>query len=107
MCGRVRLSSDVSEIKLVFSIPSERPTPNIPANWNAAPTEDLPVVRYDNRAGGRTLDVMRWGLVPFWAKDIKVGFSNINAKAETVDTRPAFREAFTRRRCLVPFDCFY
>jgi len=107
MCGRARLSSDVSEIKLVFSIPSERPTPNIPANWNAAPTEDLPVVRYDNRAGGRTLDVMRWGLVPFWAKDIKVGFSNINAKAETVDTRPAFREAFTRRRCLVPFDCFY
>ena len=50
---------------------------------------------------------MRWGLVPFWAKDIKVGFSNINAKAETVDMRPAFREAFTRRRCLVPFDCFY
>jgi putative SOS response-associated peptidase YedK len=50
---------------------------------------------------------MRWGLVPFWAKDIKVGFSNINAKAETVDTMPAFREAFTRWRCLLPFDCFY
>jgi putative SOS response-associated peptidase YedK len=50
---------------------------------------------------------MRWGLVPFWAKDIKVGFANINAKAETVDTRPAFREAFARWRCLVPFDCFY
>jgi putative SOS response-associated peptidase YedK len=107
MCGRARLSSDVSEIKLVFSIPPERPTPNIPANWNAAPTEDLPVVRCDARTGGRSLDVMRWGLVPFWAKDIKVGFSNINAKAETVDTRPAFREAFARRRCLVPFDCFY
>jgi putative SOS response-associated peptidase YedK len=107
MCGRARLSSDVSEIKLVFSIPPERPTPNIPANWNAAPTEDLPVVRYDARAEGRSLDVMRWGLIPFWAKDIKVGFSNINAKAETVETRPAFREAFARRRCLVPFDCFY
>jgi len=97
----------VSEIKLVFSIPPERPTPNIPANWNAAPTEDLPVVRYDARAGGRSLDVMRWGLVPFWAKDIKVGFANINAKAEGIDTKPAFREAFDRRRCLVPFDCFY
>jgi len=107
MCGRARLSSDVSEIKLVFSIPPERPTPNIAANWNAAPTEDLPVVRYDARAGQRSLDVLRWGLVPFWAKDIKVGFANINAKAETVDTKPAFREAFTRRRCLVPFDCFY
>jgi len=107
MCGRARLSSDVSEIRLVLSIPPERPTPNIPANWNAAPTEDLPVVRYDARAAGRSLGVMRWSLVPFWAKDIKVGFSNINAKAETVDTKPAFREAFTRRRCLVPFDCFY
>src|SRR5947207_5888726 len=98
MCGRARLSSDVSEIKLVFSIPPERPTPNIPANWNAAPTEDLPVVRYDAKAGQRSLDAMRWGLVPFWAKDIKVGFSNINAKAEGIETRPAFREAFTRRR---------
>jgi len=107
MCGRARLSSDVSEIKLVFSIPPERPTPNVAANWNAAPTEDLPVIRYDARAGQRSLDVMRWGLVPFWAKDIKVGFANINAKAEGIDTKPAFREAFNRRRCLVPFDCFY
>src|ERR1700737_4950009 len=107
MCGRARLSSDVSEIKRVFSIPPERPTPNIPANWNAAPTEDLPVIRYNVRAGQRSLDVMRWGLVPFWAKDLKVGFANINAKAEGIDTKPAFREAFARRRCLVPFDCFY
>jgi putative SOS response-associated peptidase YedK len=107
MCGRARLSSDVSEIKLVFSIPTERPNPNIPANWNAAPTEELPVVRYDARAGQRSVDTMRWGLVPFWAKDIKVGFANINAKAEGIETRPAFREAFARRRCLIPFDCFY
>jgi putative SOS response-associated peptidase YedK len=107
MCGRVRLSSDVSEIKLVFSIPPERPPPNLAPSWNVAPTDSLPVVRYDARAGERSLDVMRWGLVPFWAKDIKVGFSNINAKAEGVDTRPAFREAFQRRRCLVPLDSFY
>ena len=80
--------------------PARAATPNIPANWNAAPTEDLPVVRYDPRAVQRCLDVMRWGLVPFWAKGIKVGFSNINAKAETVDTKPAFREAFTRRLLL-------
>lgn len=107
MCGRARLSSDVSEIKLVFSIPPERPTPNVPANWNAAPTEDLPIIGYDAKAGRRSLDVMRWGLVPFWAKDIKVGFANINAKAEGIDAKPAFREAFVRRRCLIPFDCFY
>src|SRR3974390_3792402 len=107
MGGRARLSSDVSEIKLVFSIPPERPTPNIPANWNAAPKEDLPIIRYDTRAGDRSLDVMRWGLVPFWAKDLKVGFANINAKAEGIEDRPAFREAFQRRRCLVPVDNFY
>jgi putative SOS response-associated peptidase YedK len=107
MCGRVRLSSDVSEIKLVFSIPPHRPTPNIAPSWNVAPTDPLPVVRYDPKASERSVDVMRWGLVPFWAKDIKVGFSNINAMAETVDTKPAFREAFQRRRCLVPVDNFY
>ena len=92
MCGRVRLSSDVSEIKLVFSIPLERPTPNIAPSWNVAPTDQLPIVRFDARAGERSLDVMRWGLVPFWAKDIKVGFANINAKAEGIETsRPSAR----------------
>jgi SOS response associated peptidase (SRAP) len=80
MCGRARLSSDVSEIKLVFSIPPDRPTPNVAPSWNVAPTDPLPVVRYDTRAGERSLDVMRWGLVPFWAKDIKVGFANIPPK---------------------------
>jgi putative SOS response-associated peptidase YedK len=107
MCGRVRLSSDVSEIRLVFSIPPDRPAPNIAPSWNVAPTDPLPVVRYDARTSERTLDVMRWGLVPFWAKDIKVGFANINAKAEGIEGKPAFREAFQRRRCLVPVDNFY
>jgi putative SOS response-associated peptidase YedK len=107
MCGRVRLSSDVSEIKLVFSIPPHRPTPNFPPSWNVAPTDSLPIVRYDRRASERSLDMLRWGLVPFWAKDINVGFANINAKAEGIENKPAFREAFERRRCLVPVDNFY
>jgi putative SOS response-associated peptidase YedK len=106
MCGRARLSSDVSEIKLVFSIPPDRPTPNFAPSWNVAPTDPLPIVRRD-RDGRRSLDIMRWGLVPFWAKDIKVGFANINAKAEGIENRPAFREGFERRRCLVPVDNFY
>ena len=107
MCGRVRLSSDVSEIKLVFSIPPHRSTPNFPPSWNVAPTDQLPIVRFDARVGERSVDLARWGLVPFWAKDIKVGFANINAKAEGIENRPAFREAFQRRRCLVRVDNFY
>lgn len=102
MCGRVRLSSDVGEIKLVFSIPPARPSPNMAPSWNVAPTDPLPIVRYDAKAGERSLDVMRWGLVPYWAKDIKVGFANINAKAKGIETKPAFRKSFERRRCLVP-----
>jgi putative SOS response-associated peptidase YedK len=107
MCGRARLSSDVSEIKLVFRIPPERRIPNFPPSWNVAPTDSLPVVRYDRKAGQRSLDLLRWGLIPYWAKDIKVGFANTNAKAEGIETRPAFRDAFERRRCLVPVDNFY
>jgi SOS response associated peptidase (SRAP)/CoA-transferase family III len=70
-------------------------------------TDPLPIVRYDAKAGERSLDVMRWGLVPYWAKDIKVGFSTINAMAETVETKPVFRDAFRRRRCIMPVDAFY
>jgi hypothetical protein len=107
MCGRARLSSDVSEIKLVFSIPPGRSTPNIAPSWNVAPTDPLPVVHYDADAGESSLDVMRWGLIPFWAKDIKIGFSTFNARAEEIERKPAFRDAFKRRRCLVPLDNFY
>jgi putative SOS response-associated peptidase YedK len=97
MCGRARLSSDVSEIKIRFSIPPGRPTPNFAPSWNVAPTDPLPVVGFNAKAQERGFDVMRWGLVPFWAKDIKVGFANINAKAEGIETKPAFREAFRQR----------
>jgi putative SOS response-associated peptidase YedK len=102
MCDRARLSSDVSEIKLTFRIPPERPTPNFPPSWNVAPTDSLPIVRFNPKDAQRSLDMMRWGLIPYWAKDIKVGFSNINAKAEGIESKPAFGKAFERRRCLVP-----
>jgi hypothetical protein len=84
MCGRARLSSDVSEIKIAFGMPPERPTPYFAASWNVAPTDPLPIVRYDAKDHRRSLQVMRWGLVPFWVKDIKAGFANINAKTEGV-----------------------
>jgi putative SOS response-associated peptidase YedK len=107
MCGRAKLETDVSQIKIAFRIPPEYPTPNFPPSWNVAPTDNLPIVRHNPKTGSRSLDLMRWGLVPYWAKDIKIGFSSINAMAETIDTKPAFRDAFTRRRCLVPIDAFY
>jgi hypothetical protein len=87
MCGRAKLSTDFSKIKIAFQIPPEYPTPNSYApSWNVAPTDNLPIVRYDpkarpsrdhspeGKAGSRTLDLMRWGLVPYWAKDIKIGY---------------------------------
>lgn len=64
-------------------------------------------MRFDAKVGQRSLDVMRWGLVPSWAKDIKVGFANVNAMAETGAAKPAFREAVARRRCRVSPDNFY
>jgi putative SOS response-associated peptidase YedK len=77
-----------------------------PPSWNVAPTDQIPVVRFDRKAGECSLDLLGWGLVPYWAPDTKVGFANINAKAEGIETRPAFREAFQRRRCLVPVETF-
>jgi putative SOS response-associated peptidase YedK len=81
--------------------------PELRAQLERGTTDLLPVVRYDRRASERSLDLLRWGLIPHWAKDINVGFANINAKAEGIENRPAFREAFQRRRCLVPVDNFY
>jgi putative SOS response-associated peptidase YedK len=75
-------------------------------SYNVAPTDFQPIVRLD-RDGQRELTVMRWGLVPCWAKDLKIAFSTINAKSETVTTSPTFREAMKRRRCLVPAEWFY
>ncbi|MGH6960565.1 MAG: SOS response-associated peptidase, partial [Dongiaceae bacterium] len=74
--------------------------------YNAAPSQNLPVVRLD-RDGRRELALLRWGLIPSWARDPAIGYRTINAKAETVAEKPAFRAAFRKRRCLVPADGFY
>lgn len=76
-------------------------------SYNVAPQSMQPVVRLDSETGERELTVMRWGLVPFWSKDGKASYSTINARAETVPTSATYREAFKRRRCLVPADLFY
>jgi putative SOS response-associated peptidase YedK len=76
-------------------------------SYNVAPQTFQPVVRLDSETGERELTVMRWGLVPHWAKDAKTAFNTINAKAETVTTSPTYREPMKRRRCLVPADFFF
>ncbi len=105
MCGRARLPDDVSEIKLDLKIDWDEIDDYRPS-WNAAPTSKLPVVI--SLKGKRTLTLMRWELVPSWAKDIKIGYSTFNARADGVDTRPAFRTAWKAgRRCLVIADGYY
>jgi putative SOS response-associated peptidase YedK len=76
-------------------------------SYNVAPQTLQPVVRLSPETGERELAIMRWGLVPFWSKDGKMAFNTINAKAETITTSPAYRDAMKRRRCLVPADWFY
>jgi putative SOS response-associated peptidase YedK len=105
MCGRAKLPDDVSELKLDLKIDWDEITAYKP-KWNAAPTSKLPVVV--TRDGQRTLTLMRWGLVPSWAKNRKIGHSTFNARAEGIDTRPAFRAAWKAgRRCLVIADAYY
>jgi putative SOS response-associated peptidase YedK len=81
--------------------------PDFGQSWNVAPQTFQPVIRLNRDTGERELVLMRWGLIPYWAKDPSIGLRTINAKAETITTAPAFREAIKYRRCLVPADCFF
>jgi putative SOS response-associated peptidase YedK len=79
---------------------------NMPPRYNIAPTQEVAAVRL-NAEKQRELVMLRWGLIPYRAKDVKIAFSTINAMSESVSEKPAFREAFTKRRCLVLADGFY
>ncbi len=103
MCGRYELSSHPAVIALAFGLPHP---PEIKPRYNIAPMQQVPIVRV-NAAGERELVQVRWGFVPRWAKDPAIGARMINARAETVATRSAFRNAFERHRCLVPVTGFY
>lgn len=105
MCGRYILETPFSELVRLYRLTMDGSRPNIAPRYNVAPTQSMPVIR--SADSGRELVSMRWGLVPSWAKEIKLGYKMINARAETVASRPSFRDAFRRRRCLVPADGFY
>lgn len=106
MCGRARLSSDFVELRIRFAVPPEQPAPNLPPRWNLAPMQSSAIVRLDE-TGRRTFDVARWSLLPHWVKEPRLPYATFNAKAEGIERKPAFRDAFARRRCLVPLDGFY
>ena len=103
MCGRYTLSVPLSNLVDTFDI--EPPDFEYPPRFNIAPTQDAPVIAQDR--AGRRIGVLRWGLIPPWAKDVALGSRLINARAETVSQKPAFRRAFRSRRCLVPADGFF
>jgi putative SOS response-associated peptidase YedK len=108
MCGRVRLPEDYSEIKIRLRFDDLAPAPNLRPSWNIAPTQDLLTAIRDPASGARLPALMRWGLIPAWAKDVKIGVSMFNARADTIAEKPAFKGAWrTGRRCLVVTDGFY
>jgi putative SOS response-associated peptidase YedK len=106
MCGRYVVATPPEELQRLFG--TENDLPNFAPTWNMAPTRQAPVVRLHPETHARHLDLLRWGLLPHWVRgDPKKVRQPINARAETVATSPMFRDAFARRRCLVPIDAFY
>lgn len=104
MCGRYTLSSSDDEIQLLFDLPA---LPFVPPRYNIAPTQETAVVRVTKPGGPRRLDLLRWGLIPYWAKEAAIGNRMINARAESVAEKAAFRWSFKKKRCLVAADGFY
>ena len=103
MCGRFALFASPELVAEYFALAAP---PALAPHYNLTPGQDIAAVRVD-RDGKRKLGALRWGLVPFWAKDATLGRRLINARLDSLADKPAFREAFTRRRCLIPASGFY
>jgi putative SOS response-associated peptidase YedK len=102
MCGRFTLSQSAEAIASTFQLST---VPELAPRYNIAPTQPIATILLEGDL--RQLQMLRWGLIPSWAKDLTIGAKMINARAETVAEKPAFRSAFRRRRCLVVADGFY
>jgi putative SOS response-associated peptidase YedK len=104
MCGRFSLSCSAEQIAEIFQL-SE--IPELTPRYNIAPTQLIATVSQNYKSENRQLNWMRWGLIPSWAKDKKMGAKLINARVETVTEKPSFRQAIRQRRCLILADGFY
>ncbi|SEG80724.1 Putative SOS response-associated peptidase YedK [Actinacidiphila yanglinensis] len=111
MCGRYVAARSAEDLAAAFDAPLRAGEQELPPSWNVAPTDQVwGVVERAPEEGAppvRQLRPLRWGLVPSWAKSLREGARMINARAETVHEKPAFRKAFTSRRCLLPADGYY
>jgi putative SOS response-associated peptidase YedK len=108
MCGRFALMTPTEMLVKLFDVPEtavESLPPSVP-RYNIAPTQPVAAIRL-NENGERDFTFFHWGLIPSWSKDIQIGSRMINARSETVTEKPSFRNAFKRRRCLIPADGFY
>jgi putative SOS response-associated peptidase YedK len=103
MCGRFSLGATI-RVGQLFDLPN---WPETPPRYNIAPSQEVPAVIQNRETGGREFRPLRWGLVPSWAKDPGIGDRMINARSETVATKPAFRKPLRERRCLILADGFY
>ena len=106
MCGRIIQASGPLRYQLVdgLDVPDSR---NIPRRYNGAPSQELFVIRQNHETGERSLDLLKWGLVPSWSGDPKGAPKPINAMTETVRSKPIFRDAYRKRRCIVPVEGFF
>jgi len=102
MCGRFTLITPLSILRKIFSIATA--TCDIEASYNIAPTQEVAAVIFQEN---KSLVKFRWGLVPSWSKDLSGKSKRINARAETISTKPSFRKAFKEKRCLILADGFY
>ncbi len=105
MCGRFALKTPARSIQQYFDLPGE--TIDLSPRYNISPSQDIVVIRHLSGKDYRQLDMLRWGLIPGWAKDLKISYRMINARAETLAQKPSFRAAFKKRRCLIAADGFY
>jgi putative SOS response-associated peptidase YedK len=106
MCGRYRRTTREEELARLYHIPIPSQT-DLPISYNIAPSQKVLTIRLNPETRERSLDALQWGLIPYWAKDPKLAYRTINARAETVDRALSFRRAFAKRRCLIPADGFY